>query len=113
MQGRGFFFQTSDYLSYFPSMITMIIIPSKEGAGLHFHLPKSTRELYLSKGHVQMSPELTLALKLLFPQYLQNLGVLDVTTESCSKPHVFHSFSSSTQGGREAPFLPGGGSLQA
>lgn len=64
----------------------------KEGAGLHFHLPKSTRELYLNKAYVLMSPEPAFALKLLLPQYLQNLGVLDVTTESCPKPHVFHSF---------------------
>lgn len=103
-QRRDFFFQTS------PSPFTSSKYDHygyhtlEEGARCYFLLPKSTWELYISKARVLMSLELAFALKLVFPQYLQNLGVLNVTTESCPKPHVFYSFFSSTQGGaRELP----------
>lgn len=111
-QGRDFFFQTSpppftsskyDHYGYHTL---------REGEGLHFHLPKSTWELYISKAHVLMSLELAFALKLLFPQCLHNLGVFDVTTESCSKPHGFLFFLFQHPRSQGAPFIQGGGNLQ-
>ena len=48
----------------------------KEGAGLHSHLPKTTWELSMYQPHVPMPPGLALALQLVFPQCLQNLGGL-------------------------------------
>ena len=63
-----------------------------------------------------MFPELGLALKLLFPLCLQDLGGLHLLTESHPQPHVFYFFLSSTQGGRElslskdvAPCMGSGG----
>lgn len=99
-QGRNFFFLTSP-LPFISSKSVHYDHPThKEGAGLHFCVPKSTWEPWICKAHVLMFPELALALELLFPQCLQNLGRLHLTTKSHPQAHVFIlSFLAPTEAG--------------